>query len=455
MYCYLRKECIKEREILRSPDVSLLYRLLPLMAAVTPSTLSVKTRINQNTTTSLVPYPHFSIDSADKLRVWSDQVGVSMMSSPSPAVVRLLTATASSTRILSIDAPFPNASYSYQFLGPSLKCDPLSVAVKSMGPVGNCQNCSSLSEAWQSSFNIDMTSVWYTALAPDGLNNFIFIRTGGDPMSGSIPKDVSCQMWNTSYTVGFEFLNGVQSTVVRSLDLISPVTVTAQDRLDDLPGSSKPFVSMFLAMAKLLSGTVATPNGLSPSGLQGGDLAVMNTGIMACPEILQIWRTVGFSSAPPMDQVTSPWMCRNQSVEKAVEDLSHNFTLSIVSSELLSGKATSEIEVRYPRNYWHYSPRNLLLAYAVGTLAAFVSVLLGVWAFYVNGYSASTSFSTILVTTRNPALDALSRPDSMSLQPLSQSLRKTQLQCKVFEADCGGRYPAFEIREADSPSESA
>jgi hypothetical protein len=41
-------------------------------------------------------------------------------------------------------------------------------------------------------------------------------------VSDVVPKNISCQMYNASYNIEFMFNNGIQSTIIHSVDLMYP-----------------------------------------------------------------------------------------------------------------------------------------------------------------------------------------------------------------------------------------
>ncbi|OJD30020.1 formylmethionine deformylase-like protein [Diplodia corticola] len=413
---------------------------MPLIATVTPSTLSVYTKMVTNVSNVEVPCMGFANDPD----IWSDSMGAGFINEPSPAVTRLLTATSSSIGILPMTASFPNSSYSLQFYAPALKCEKLSDAVKNGQPVGSCNNCTSLQKLWDTSIDISNGANYnyWQAVMPDGSHNLLFIRTGAGKLMDGDPKNISCQLWNAPYTTLFTFRDGIQTTKIQSLEYESTTDFNTSVAFTELPDGGRAYLSMYLAMSNLLSGEVGVRPGLSSSGMLGTDLAVAKTGLMACPDIIKAWETLG-SSEPPLDRNTSPWMCRNNSVAATIEDLSQNFTLSLLSSPMLNGNTTTDVEVRSPRNYWRYSPVDLLIAYVAGAAVALFCIVVGGWAYMYNGYSATSSFSSILLTTRNPDLDGLTVKQCLPTYPLQENIGKAKLKFGVVGGANGIEHAAF------------
>lgn len=141
-------------------------------------------------------------------------------------------------------------------------------------------------------------------------------------------------------------------------------------------------------------------------------------------------------------------MCRGGSVPRAIEDLSHNLTLSLLSSDLFSNRTGADVTVLRPTNYYKYDWHNLLYAYLTATLLSLACVGVGARSYALNGYSASSSFSSIMFTTRSPELDVLARGQCLGAQTMPSDLRKTLLQYGLLQPRADGEMPhaAFSLR---------
>ncbi|KAF2138914.1 uncharacterized protein K452DRAFT_275818 [Aplosporella prunicola CBS 121167] len=419
---------------------------MPLIAIVTPGTISVENRMVTNTTNGRVPFVAFS-RSED---VWSDYVGESgsfgTVGSASPAVTRLLSAVASSMGIIPITPQFANSSFTLHFHGPALKCESLADAKNNDQPVGDCRNCTSLQRLWNSTMKNSNAAqyIYWQSAAPEDSHNLLFIRTGTGVHVGGTPRYNSCQLWNASYTAQFNFTDGAQTTTIKDLKYESTMNYTSSTSFGELPPGGRAYLSMFQAISTLLFGEVGITQGLSSSGMLGADLPIVGTGLMACPEILADWKYD--DKGTTLDQIVSPWMCRKNSVPAAVEDLFQNFTLSLLSSQFLNGNTSTDIYVSFPRNFWSYNPLDLLISYVVGVVVALVAIIVGFWALFLNGYSAGSSFSTILLTTRNPNLDDIAAGQCLGSQPLDRNFQKMKLQFGIVGRKDGVDHAAFGIR---------
>lgn len=429
-------------------------RLLPLVALVTPATLTVESRVTQNITTQMVPYPVFETPDAreQSFNLWSDYMGVGWVNSASPALTRLLTAVASGMAILPVSAPYPNSSYSMQFYGPCLKCQSLDDALQSpdltpqllyqLSPNSN-SNSTSLQEL-REGFNGLGDQDFYSATFREGYN-IIFIEAGVADLN--ITTSLVCQFRNASYAVDFRFFeNSAPSTTISKLELEPPLKYGAYtDPLTKLPlNAARAYLSMARALMDLLSGTVGYSFGLSSGGAVGLNSTFTSTGLLACPEILEAeqYNEGATRRRFMLNETTSSWMCRNSSLQRAIEDLSHNFTLSLMSSALFSQRKEVQVSGFTSKNFFLYQPKSLAISYLSALGVGVVCLAVGCWAVVVNGYSASTSFSTIVQTTRNRELDGLAAAAAASGERGTVA-RKVELQYGIVEDADGGERVAF------------
>jgi hypothetical protein len=134
--------------------------------------------------------------------------------------------------------------------------------------------------------------------------------------------------------------------------------------------------------------------------------------------------------------------CRNKSLARAIEDLSHNFTYSVLS--LNSASTSVNVTSSFLRkNFYSYNQRNLLAAYITSAGVTVACVAVGFLAMHRNGVSQDTLFSTVLRTTRNPELDNLAIGHCLGSDKISDEVGKVQLQYGQIEGDQDCRHAAF------------
>ncbi|KAL1623315.1 hypothetical protein SLS56_008315 [Neofusicoccum ribis] len=284
--------------------------------------------------------------------------------------------------VIPITAPFPNSSYTIEFFGPSLKCENLAEPNSTTNKTLFNEEITSQIESKITRDLAVNTLLVYNAIQPLSLAHNLFINLNGNSDEN---KNISCSFWNSSYTVNFNFSDGVQSTKT-TLDHLEQITYDRPQVPSEYPPNGEGYESMYLALSNLIVGQFGEST-YDGSFIQE-KTSIPITGIAVCPEIANgsMWQTTttnNWLSAP-----MSPWMCRSGSVERALEDLSHNFTLSLFSSEFLSGNTTTPVRVSFPQNHYTYNKKDLLISYLVGIFATLLCVLLGWWSYYRNGYSA-------------------------------------------------------------------
>ncbi|KAJ0423246.1 hypothetical protein BJY00DRAFT_310375 [Aspergillus carlsbadensis] len=402
--------------------------LIPLTAIVTPATLSVRLLTTLNTTQLHVPTVDFGAQS-----FWYDWVtfgGAGYISAASPSISRLFAATTSAINMLTVHAPFPNSSYTLDFWGPSYKCESLSDAIVEMQGITFTQefgdNYTSLQALWDAETNTTYRQMeLYTGAAPVLLNNALFIRTTGqNPLwqppseTGQSTTELVCRLYNTSYTVNLNFTDGTQSLTPLSVSPLNPANWTSTEGQDSsIPSNirleaespytpNSGFHITYLLFRGLLerrlsagaSGNLAQE---SDSNGYGDGLSITQSGLFSCPEIWNstIYGNLSQSSIPVVSQ------CRNGTLAAAIEDLSHNFTYSLLS--LNAANTSLPVFASSLQNFYTYDYRNLAAVYAAAVGVTVACVAVGFLALARNGVPQNTAFSSLLLTTRNPELDSL------------------------------------------------
>ncbi|KAK7516273.1 hypothetical protein IWZ03DRAFT_186003 [Phyllosticta citriasiana] len=405
---------------------------IPIVATITPATLSVRPGMSPNSTKAQVPIPNFLDENA-----WAIFEGVGRPESSTASVNRMLAATSSSMSILSFSAPYSNSSYTVEFNAPALRCEKLSTASAEGLDLGDAK---SLEDAFNQTLDFSSLpsyGVLYAAGSAESnrnvsMQNQLFVWV---PYSN--PQNLSCHMWNTTYQVFFRFDDGVQSTFIQNLTYIAPTNIKYYEVATEYSPGEIAYWSWYSAISRVLVTTLSVG---STGSLNGADSNFLQTGVAACPQISNV-------SDYSLSEYSSPWMCRNGSVDKAIEDLSHNFTLSLLSNDVFTNKTDVEITVVSTQVYYEYSRTNLLIAYAAAVAVALACISVGAAAYFVNGYSASTSFSSIMSTTRNVDLDHLAKGACLGAQPLSTRMGRLKLQYGLLQTDDNIPHAAFGLQE--------
>lgn len=87
------------------------------------------------------------------------------------------------------------------------------------------------------------------------------------------------------------------------------------------------------------------------------------------------------------------------------------------------------------KNIYAYNAKHLLVSYGVTAFFAVIAILIGLHSLHANGVQHSTSFSSILFTTRNPELDTIAAGQSLGTKSLPKEIRRRRL---IFGTIDGG-----------------
>jgi hypothetical protein len=277
-------------------------------------------------------------------------------------------------------------------------------------------------------------------------------------------SSIVCDSVNASFDLRIAYVDGVQTITQKSIQSLGNynldlVTVTDQEvstvtivngtitGVSGDGGSSEvqwsPYLPHVYALGGVLSGNITLTNDVDandasdPQYQDYGITSILNTGLMACDEIANSpFKDVSsVVTSDPVQTFTNtfpsePWMCRNGTLMKALEDLANNITISYLSSPDLTNDNTTlrTIVTSNTYNIYQYHPFYLFLSYGLALLLSFVAALVGFYSLYLNGVSHSNSFSAIIATTRNMELDSLSTRSSLGADPRKVDLQNTRLK---------------------------
>ncbi|KIH91229.1 hypothetical protein SPBR_01394 [Sporothrix brasiliensis 5110] len=309
-------------------------------------------------------------------------------------------------------------------------------------------------------------SLVYVAAAPSYLYNMILIAaTGVNPLwdnssasststSAFASNNIVCQLYNTSYDVTLDFSDGVQTVVPRRVELLEPQewtdtcgSVSALHLYDNLnytantsaygncTQATPAFYVTHLLFSYLLGATLSvaadgafsiqqagTPRG---STSLAATLPLLQSPLINCADIYNssLLRMADVIFDSPANNVSAvrPSRCRNGTLAAAIEDLSRNFTYSLLAFDGYTTPQPPTMRARVTYTETHlffvYSRATLWAAYAAALGATLLAMLLvGVRALRHNGVVSTLSFSSTLLTTRSDQLrEALLVPAGHSL----------------------------------------
>ena len=245
-----------------------------------------------------------------------------------------------------------------------------------------------------------------------------------------------CTAVNASFDVGFNFSNGAGSVSHQVVQVLP-----ARDSNGSLVGTSAldlsytavysgdsgiaAFFTSFLALGSNIFGNISLENtkagckgdtkagciaANSPFQLQAVSSRASLTGLVACDEIARnYWYDIYNISSNASNFPSEPWMCRNQTLARGIEDLANNLTISMLSSANLTKNTTALITSFSTENVYRYDKHNLFISYGAVIVVTLFVLLVGLVALTKNGVYHDGSFSAIMTTTRNPDLDVISQ----------------------------------------------
>ncbi|KAL4907092.1 hypothetical protein BDW74DRAFT_190093, partial [Aspergillus multicolor] len=428
--------------------MALISWLIPLTAVITPATLSVRLLLTTNITNARVPVVDFSDDSF--WRSWVTETPKGQIDTPSPAIMRLLATTASSMDVTPLSPPFPNSSYILEFWGPSYDCRGLSEAGENRFRNSTGGDEGSFREVWKE--QIGLEEYWWYKGYPYNRNTIFVYAKGNNPLWDEQESDgqtrLVCQLWNTSYVAQLSYTDGERTLTPLSTELIAPSNFTTAEGsnatiMDQGPDINGGFYLMHLLFGSLFGFELWS---MDPSALminQAGvtiisPLSPLQTGLFGCAEF---WNTTEYKDVLG-DGAATAAICRNNTLAAAIADLSRNFTYSLLSMN--TANTIFPINVWSAQNFYSYNARNLFAAYMTGLGATIVCVIIGLLALYKNGVPQSTTFSSVLMTTRNPELDRLAVGHCLGAED-SWSQDAGQVRLRFGELDDAGshRHAAF------------
>ncbi|KAL4883789.1 hypothetical protein BJY04DRAFT_24461 [Aspergillus karnatakaensis] len=414
---------------LRGPNVAILGLIswcIPLVTVVTPSTLSVESTIGTIVQEQQLPAIEFSFDKFYSLADGGP-------TAPTPSVSRFMTGGIIQGSILNIPAPAPNSSYTLDFYAPLIQCSNSSAEVNKQVRTWAHENYgqyTSFMAFTPSSDNISWAMDYLVDSAAAMTNNGFDEGDDQADIAGKLIMTVwpyidderwviECGIYNASYTVNFNFTNGIQSTEITELSVLDRVRDHTQHELPTPANEDQLFAytSIIKAFRNVLQGRcVANPSSCSKT--QVYSTALVNS--------KQIWDLVfGY------EDVGNTTYNSLGSILDVASELGRNITLSFFGSPYFlntSQGPLTNITIHPNQTQYVYSQRNLLIAYGVSVFISLLCIIAGLLTMWDNGTAFTDSFSTILRATRNKKFDDLVPVDSTTgADPPPQALSNTRV----------------------------
>ncbi|KUJ11656.1 uncharacterized protein LY89DRAFT_594462 [Mollisia scopiformis] len=462
-------------ELFSSAKVALLFALtfwsVGLVGITPPATLTV---IARNITYYDVPVPILDLSQTGWERVqevWN----------PGWITYTIATQAAIGLEVVALPPPVASQDWAYEieFLGPTTRCelaspeeqavfDNVSLSFESNNLIFNYLQ---LNDAiWNNTINWQgpmgtPIRLFYSSWAYSDLNSFGVGPTDWFPdcagcRDSSYSSNQAIYIQTSTASIVCYESNALFTITIQSVGGQQQITQTDIRPAPNTTSSSPANSAHYLALSALLMGNLTlsylfimdpgpTASYKDQWMINSGDTQMLSTGLIACNDIqaspwvnlsnkgdgspdtwpnygaLVSWRQMFQNTFP-----SEPWMCRNQTFLRAIEDLANNITISYLSSPELTNTNTTfkTITTSNSSNYYQYRPLYLALPYGIGLLCVSIVATIGLYSIHLNGVTHSMNFSSILATTRNPDLDVLTRGASLGAEPLKTDISKVKLR---------------------------
>ncbi|KAK5125237.1 hypothetical protein LTR85_000913 [Meristemomyces frigidus] len=439
---------------------------------------------------------------------------------PSQAVQRAAAAVAAQGAILPVTAPSPNSSWTLEFDGPALRCreidTPRRVRVeKSIANHTNVtSNCyfGSANLAWYRDLpfsttdngSVSLSSTTLTSGSGDnsstnnatmslavlpmmlhgnGMGTHIdplacdilaytdlTVEQGApsatNPLGGLADNStmIDCQLFNTTYTVAFEYTNGDQKVSISASDqsmdrpvatlewVTGPSQYTPNQTCLTLGGPS----DMVQAAEKCSTLDSAILRTLTYqaimeafTGLIAGNIA-NNADPILIKDSNVVWTTL--LNTKELHFLSD----RSIELQEAIADgqpdlqaaLANSSVGGVIGLTASDGIApTQSLAVAIEEMFQNYT---LWLAYGLAILCTAIAVVLGFLAILSNGASYSNNFSTITRSARNAELSVEVEPDDTGRDPLPRGLAKAIVVMPTNVAHSSPQHSTKELTAADT-----
>ncbi|KAM0714117.1 hypothetical protein Q7P37_011081 [Cladosporium fusiforme] len=457
----------RKQYIILTP-IALICWLLPLASVFPPATLTVLSAPKEMIRSEITTVPKLDFGN-QYFATWLPESMYYEYNGPSMAVRRIAAASGAQGSVLPMTPPALNSSWSTQFFGPAIHCE--DVGEPNRTSILNNYGAYAKSEsskpgdgffwftwqyfAWVARASGDILPFDKNDGGPLDLSDARLVH-GGQPtlfMAFDAHNDaqptyayanynpefssvddivesnggfgqmlrnftiLTCQLFNSSYTVDFDYINGSQEVNISrpqaSADkpVEKPMNVLLGDQIipGDCSGKTVVQQSSFMAINDafndLLRGRLPYAIGNADSGIVRTVLAETDDLPFLASEQRRInrWPAASFFTG----QNKSPASSRGSLIE-LLEGLFENVTVSMLSEPTLQPNFSSrcavsplaEVTFEEWHNIYAYDAATLWAAYGAAIISATIAVSVGFSAMHLNGAAYDANFSTILRTSQ-------------------------------------------------------
>ncbi|MCJ1270368.1 hypothetical protein MMC22_010264 [Lobaria immixta] len=216
--------------------------------------------------------------------------------------------------------------------------------------------------------------------------------------NATIPRFLTCGLWNASLSLNISFKNNIQSVRPENFTYINEVPPTLSFGIvpEDEPPTNiagMVYTAYFWGVCEQLTGFVSRYDAIQIGFYNKAN--IKNTVLTGAVEFVTMMKNLSHGSSensPPL----------NRSLSALIEELSLNVSLNMLSDSYLSTLIPADVTYREVQNEYSYGYHNLVLAYGLAIFFTLISVLLGWSAYLFNGTSYDFTVSSIIGTSQNP-----------------------------------------------------
>ncbi|KAM0364131.1 hypothetical protein ACHAO7_012148 [Fusarium culmorum] len=328
--------------------VAIIAWALPLVAVITPATLTIEVSSRPNITVVDAPIPIPEYGTLETFGKWTGINGGGNLI-PSTYVSRLLLSVVSLGSILNVPAPFPNSSYALDFYGPTLSCgipknktfseqvgkviynstwsaDPYAFVGFVPATGGSLFGLNASEEeyalnglelALNSSLVATADFLDQTAANTSAAKFYVAVPSDSPSRAN---KSIECGLYNSSFALNFTFDNGQQDVKYKAKKL-NPVAVfdtkTCRDKNLGYCTAAHAYFSIMGAVGQLLLGSLTKSH---YGSLFSTQTQIRSSVLMDTKEMQSLIED------------TPESMIGNISMSDALEDLFTNATISLFSN---------------------------------------------------------------------------------------------------------------------------
>ncbi|KAH9203863.1 hypothetical protein DL95DRAFT_320599 [Leptodontidium sp. 2 PMI_412] len=372
---------------------------------------------------------------------------------PRTIINRLSAATAAQGEILPIIPPFVNASYQLQFYGPTVDCQAANSSIAAIidnkaNELPALQGSVEFSNAYFA-FVPYMSDSGYKAIPSNRLqqptngSNQLWMKFSAFVINSMgqqnpEPRYLVCQLYNASYNISLDFVEGHQTITNNSLLILNEVDYPQADLIAPSDLVQYAYSAVMWAFTDLLTGSMGFCNDKSPNSLSFAfsetNTPILDTSLLGTSDLDVIFdmchalHSSSDSNTISGQRLHDIQLARNQTLDVLIPELAYNITLSFMSDSLLSPSITTNVTTQDSVNLYAYHSMKLLLSYGATIFFALIAIILAAFAYLDNGVSNDRSFSSILSSSRMPGLSEPFHAQLPLRLPLSPSLRFTRVE---------------------------